>query len=109
MVGSQQHPSVGGSVLDAMAKYIGALALEQAASLQIIQVGIESDLAQRHYHAKVLQGINFAIQKRSAVADFFGSRLVLRRGAAHRGGDVYVSQFQAVSNMSGRGLRGEAG
>ena len=53
--------------------------------------------------------IEFAVEKVRTVADLFWRGLVLRRSAAHHGGDVGIAQRESVFFVRSRGLRGEAG
>ena len=53
--------------------------------------------------------IELAVKKAAAIADLIRRGLVLRRSAAHYGGDVCIAQGEPVFFVRGRGLRGEAG
>jgi len=74
----------------------------------MIQVGIEADPAQSDEDFHPLQGLQFAVEKKCAVGDFTRRRLVIRRSAAHGGGNVGVQQAQSVVAAVGIRLRREA-
>src|ERR1035437_947068 len=79
-----------------------------AGPLQIIEIRIEPDSAQRYYNIHALQYSQFAIEEWRAVSEFRRQRLVVGRRAADSRGDVAVHQFQSVVAMLGIGLRCKA-
>ena len=73
------------------------------------QVGIECDPAQRDYDAQVFEKPEFAFQIRAAVAEFFASRLVIRRSAVGRRRYVGARKREAVAARNAGGLGRKAG
>lgn len=61
---------------------------DDAARFHDSQVSIEGDLTQGDDHLDVAQRVQFALQERPAVAEFFRQWLIAGRRAAGRGGDV---------------------
>ncbi len=83
--------------------------MKQAAALQVVEIGFESNPSQGHYHFHILEPVHFAIEIRRAIGQFLRQRLVVGRRAADRGGDVEVLQFESVRAVRGRRLIGESG
>jgi hypothetical protein len=81
MIGRQKNEPIGHRVFGAVAKFILALARDQFFSLQVIEIGFEPDSSQGNDDAQIFQSLQFALQKRSAVGQFLGQRLVVGRGA----------------------------
>ncbi len=92
-----------------MAESILPLADDQFSSLQIFEIGVESDSSQSNDDAQVSKSLDFALQKRSAVGQFLGQRLVVWRRAASGGGDVKIAQNKPIASVSGRGLIRKSG
>ena len=63
---------------------------------------------QRDHHADVGEQVELGFQVGTAGLALLGRRLVGRRRAAHRGGDVRVAQSQPVSPANASGLVGQA-
>src|SRR5260370_40117059 len=91
-----------------MAAFIRALAGEQFSSLQIVEIGFESDSSQGNDDAQIFQSFEFAFQIRSAVGQFLGQRLVARRRAASGGSDVEIGQNKPVVTGGRRRLPSKA-
>src|SRR6266852_9988943 len=87
-----------------MAEFILALAGDQFSSLQIVEIGFESDSSQGNDDAQIFQSFEFAFQIRSAVGQFLGQRLVARRRAASGGSDVEIGQNKPVVTVGRRRL-----
>jgi hypothetical protein len=105
----QQRLSGGRAELAIVPEHKRRAAADHSASLQHFQVRIESDFAQRDNHAHFRQQIEFALEKRPAIAKLFGRRLISRRRAARRGGDINILQLQPVIARNGRRLRRKSG
>src|SRR5215813_4541203 len=108
MIGAQENAPGGQRVLSSVDENISGLRLEQAVPLQIIEVSVESNLAQNGHHLYPAEFSEFAIEEGRAASNFIGIGLILRRCAADGGCDVGIVKFQAVTAMSGRRLRGKA-
>src|ERR1035441_7906261 len=91
-----------------MSEGISRLVPHNVVPLQVIEICIEPDSAQRNYNFHALQYSQFAIQEGRAVSEFRRQGLVVGRRAAHSRGDVAVHQLQSVVAMLGIGLRCEA-
>src|SRR5205823_12659577 len=87
MVRRQQNLSIQHFVLCAVLKKVGLLAGNLTSAFQVIEVSIETDSSQSHHYSQILQAIHFAIEIRSTVGEFLWQRLVIRRSAAHGGGN----------------------
>src|SRR5260370_23875908 len=79
-----------------MAEFILALAGDQFSSLQIVEIGFESDSSQGNDDAQIFQSFELAFEIWSAVGQFLGQGLVARRGAASGGSDVESGQSKPV-------------
>src|SRR5277367_1248846 len=109
MVRSQQGLSVRHLVFGSVLKDVGFPARELAATLEVIEIGIKADLAQRDHNFYILQSIHFAIEIRSAVCQFLRKRLVVWRSAAYCSRNVEIFQLQPVIAFGGVRLIGETG
>ncbi len=67
------------------------------------------ELPQRQQHPRLVEQRELALQERPAPVAFSGCRLVRRRRASHRRGDVRAVQTQTVIDRDTGGLIGEAG
>src|ERR1039458_5254238 len=92
-----------------MGKSISRLAPQDIVPLQVIEIGIEANLAQRYHNFDILQYAHFAIEEGRAISEFRGQRLVAGRRAANGRGDVAAHQLQSVVAMLGIWLRCEIG
>ncbi len=108
MVGREKDATVREVVFYAVAEAVSGLALDRAATFQIIEVSVEADVAEGDDDADIFQKVQFPIKKSRTIGDLFGSGLVLRRGAADGGGDVGVGESESVVAVLARGLIGEA-
>src|SRR5688572_26100616 len=86
-----------------------ASARDYAAVAQNREIHVKSDFAERDDHAYAAQQVELALQIRSASANLLGQRLVTRRCAVGRGGDVGAGQTQSVIARTALGLRCESG
>src|SRR5579864_1880743 len=84
-------------------------ASEQATSFQIIEISVESNLAQGNDHLHPLESLNLAIEKLRAFGEFLRQRLVVGRRAPHRRRNVQIFQLESVVAIGCRGLAGESG
>lgn len=109
MIGRQQHDAVRHLVLGGVAEFVSALAPDDPAPSQVIEIGVETDSPERDHHFHGLKRRQLAIEVPGAIGDLPRRGLVVRRNAAHGGGDVGIVQAQAVVAVLGRRLRGEAG
>src|ERR1035437_10434348 len=91
-----------------MGKSISRLAPQDIVPLQVIEIDIEANLAQRYHNFDILQYVQFAIEEGRAVSEFRGQRFVAGRRAANGRGDVAAHQLQSVVAMLGIWLRCEA-
>src|SRR5664280_1645970 len=91
-----------------MTEGISRLVPHNVGPLQIIEIRIEPDPAQRYYNLHALQDLEFAIEKGRTVSQFRRQRFVVGRRAAYGRSDVAVHQLQSVVAMLGIGLRCEA-
>src|SRR5208337_1115860 len=78
------------------------LAGDQLSSQQVVEIGLESDSSQSYDDAQIFESFDFALQKRSAVDQFLGQRLVAGRRTAGGGGYVETGQHLAIV-AGGRG------
>jgi hypothetical protein len=97
------------AVFALVAKREGRAAGDNSSRFHDSEISIERNLAQGDHHLHAMQGIDLALQKRPAVAQLLGQRLVAGRRAACGGGDVRRMQRQAISARDAGWLRGEAG
>src|SRR5579885_1082266 len=74
----------------------------------MVQVSVESNLAESHHYPNAAQRREFGIQKVRAVGDLLRIWFVGRRSAAYCRSDVRVGQFQSVITVCGHWLRREA-
>src|SRR5208282_2450823 len=91
-----------------MAENAGFPAGELAVPLEVIEIGIKADPAQRDHDFHILETLQFAIEIRSAVRQLLGQRLVVGRSTTDGGGDVNISQIESVLAIGGVGLVGKA-
>src|ERR1019366_8710903 len=91
-----------------MRESISCLVPQDAVPLQVIEIGIEANLAQRNHNFDILEDAQFAIEEGRAISEFRGQRLVAGRRAANGRGNVTVHQLQSVVAMLGIWLRCEA-
>ncbi len=77
---------------------------DQASFLKDRKVGVERDPPESHDHPDLAKQINLPLQILAAIAELFGPRLVARRSAAGRGGNVRPVQAQAIVPGDGLGL-----
>src|SRR3954451_20805963 len=96
MVRRQQDSPVGKLILRSVAEHVSRSGLNDALSPQGIQVGVESNLAQRNYNFDLPLSCNLTVKKERAVRNFFRERLIVRRGAPNCGGDVCVVEFKPI-------------
>ena len=96
MIGRQQDASIGKHVFGAVVEFVLALARNQLSSLQIVEIGVESDSSQGDDDPQILEPFQFAFEKRSALGQFLGQRFVIRRRATGRGGDVETRERLAI-------------
>src|SRR5260370_30064913 len=87
-----------------MAEFMLSLANDQFPSLQVVEIGFESDSSEGNDDAQIFQSFQFALQKGSAVGQFLGQRLVARRRAASGGRDVEIGQNKPVVTVDRRRL-----
>src|SRR6266404_10003368 len=109
MVGRQEDASIGQDVFRAVAKFVPPLAGDQLSSLQVVEIGFESDSSQGNDDPQIFQPFEFAFQERSAVGQFLGQRLVGGRRAARGGGDVKTVQNKPVVSVGCHRLTGKPG
>src|ERR1700730_11045729 len=81
---------------------------KHSASLQVVQAGIESDLAQGNHHFDFFESCNFTVQKLRALCELLRQWFVIRRSAADGGSDVEVLQLQTIVAVSCCRLIGKA-
>src|ERR1700675_88152 len=91
-----------------MAEFVLPLARDQLSSLQVVEIGLESDSSQSNDDAQIFQPFEFALQIRSAVSQFLGQRLVVRRRATGGGGYIETSQHLSIVTSGRSGQRGES-
>src|SRR5581483_5198367 len=99
MVRSQQNFAVCHAVLGSMPKRIGSLAGQQSTSLEVIEVGLETDPAQGHDYLDILQALNLTIEVRGAGDDLLRRGFVVRRRTSHGSCDVRVLELESVAAM----------
>ena len=76
------------------------------ASLQQLQVGVEPNLPESDHHSNARKRVELRFEVRQAVADFFGRRVVVGRGAANGRRDISIAQRQpVVAILRGRDVR----
>src|SRR6185312_5279958 len=109
MVRAQQRSTVRQFVSLPVAKQDSALRFQLSASLQIIQVGIERDLPQDYHHFHVGERGKFAIEKCSAISNFFRQRFVLRRSAPDSRRNIGIDKLKPVFSAYGGWLGGKSG
>src|ERR1700675_3052549 len=108
MVGRQKNALIGHYVFGAVAEFVLPLTNNQLSSLQVVEIGFESDSPQSNDDAQIFQPFEFALQIRSAVGQFHGQRLVIRRRAAGGGSDIKTGQHLAIVAGSRGGQEGES-
>src|SRR6202521_1279761 len=108
MVRRQKNASIGQDVFGAVAEFVLALAGDQFSSLQVVEIGFESDSSERNDDAQIFESFQFALQIRSAVSQFLGQRLVVRRRATGGGGYIETSQHLSIVTSGRSGQRGES-
>src|SRR5437868_668080 len=104
MVRGKKDPAIRKLVFGPVTENVTRAVFQYPPASQIIQIGIEPDLAQRHHDMHVLQTTELPVKKCRAVRQFFGQRLVGRWSASHRRCDVKIPQTQAVLMISRIGL-----
>src|SRR5258707_8992080 len=82
---------------------------KRAAALQVVQVCIEADLAQRNHHFDFFESRNFTVKKLRALCELLRQRFVVGRSAADGGCDVEVLQLQTVVAIGCGGLINKTG
>src|SRR5260370_41889995 len=87
-----------------MAEFILSLANDQFPSLQVVEIGFESDSSQGNDDAQIFQSFELAFEIWSAVGQFLGQRLVARRRAASGGSGVEIGQNKPVVTVGRRRL-----
>jgi hypothetical protein len=98
-----------GLELAIMAEDVRRAAADGPARLQHVEVRVERDLPEGDNHPHFDQQVEFAFEKRAAIAEFFGSRLVARRRTSRGRGDEDVAKYEAVFARNAGGLRGKSG
>src|SRR5260221_8613980 len=79
---------MGQGVFSSVAEFILPFTGDHFSSLQVIEIGLEPDSPQSNDNAQIFQPFEFALQKRSAVGQFGGLRLV--GGGRTAGGRGYL-------------------
>src|SRR5260370_16944979 len=77
---------------------------KRAAALQVVQVCIEADLAQRNHHFDFFESRNFTVKKLRALCELLRQRFVVGRSAADGGCDVEVFQLQTAVPIASSSL-----
>jgi hypothetical protein len=107
VIRSQQRASIGNVVLRAMLEKKCPAALDDSQLLEMSEVGIERDLAQRHYYFRLFQTVKLPVKVRRAIRQFLRQRLVIGRRATSRSCDVKICQNQTIVAVGGERLAGE--
>ena len=91
-----------------MRKPIRRTRIDLPALFHNFQISIPGDFSQCQHHSGS-QNIQFSLQIRSTSQDFDTQRLVCRRSAAHRSGNIRIVETQAVFAVQGSRLVRESG
>ena len=109
MVGAHENRRSGNLILYVVAERVRRAAANDAAVAQDAKIRVERQFAQRHHAFQILQQRQLALQILPASAELLGCRLIIRRSAAHRRGDIRIRQLLAVAARLAVGLRRESG
>src|SRR3989442_4794111 len=109
MIGGQQRLPIRHPVFRSVLKYVTLLGTQTAQSLEVIEIGIKGDFSESNDYSRIGQSLELSLQIWRAIGQLLKEWLVVRRGAAHRGGDVDVLKYQAIVAVSGAGLVGKPG
>ena len=108
MIGRQQHSAIGRLVTRAVFEDVRFFASQQTEPLQVVEIRLKSNPAQRHNDSQILQCGNFAVKKRRTVGKFARRRLIVRRRATGSSGDVEIIELHPIVAIGSVGLAGES-
>jgi len=109
VIGGNQGGALGESDFGAVGKAWLRFEARPSGHLPSLEKGVKGDPSQGDYNADAREKRELGFQVALAACHLARGGFVGRRRAADRGGDPRVTEGEAVSPMSGRRLRGEAG
>src|ERR1700681_3677425 len=108
MIRRQQDASIGHYVFSPVAKFISPLIGYQLFADQVVEISVKSYSSQGDDDAQFRQPFEFSFEVGSTIGEFNGERLVVRRRATGRGGDVEAGKLLAIIARGRGGQEGES-
>src|SRR5712671_4493683 len=108
MVRTEQRATIRQFVCFAVAKQDSAFRFQLPASLQVVQVSVEGNLAQDYYHFHIRKRGELTIEKCSAISNLFRRRFILRRSAAYSSRNVSINKLKSILASYSRRLGGKS-
>lgn len=108
MVSGKEMDSVGKSILCAMSKTVGRLALNNAGMQKMSEVTVKGNLSKANNNTDAGQSMNFIGQMSGTVANLLGQRFVAGRSTADDGGYPGMTESETVFARDAHRLAGES-